>query len=376
MRLIEKGIMTSTSAQLWSAHADNAQHSLDHFFGVEGAQFLANSHPHDRGNTDVFNYWWLAHVIDARVDAWVRTGKRDWLEQAVRTRDNLVERNGGQLFNDYFDDMLWLGLALERVYDGTGQQQYLDEAIAIWDHVIAEGWNETLGWSLAWRKQQREYKNTPANGPLVILAVRLSRLDTTRDYLAYAQLAFDWLTENLVGADGFVEDGINREGDGQVDTQWRFTYNQGLYVGAGVELFGATGEREYLERAVQTAVVAIRELSDGSVFPDEGDGGDEGLFKGVYYRYLGELLAVLAGEAGFADEQELLEGFLRSSTDILWQNGRVDGHLRPGNNWSEAPSEWIPYSTQVSAIFAVEQRFRIEARAEGAESISLAAQSA
>ncbi|WP_223623934.1 glycoside hydrolase family 76 protein [Microbacterium sp. EST19A] len=354
--------MTSTTAETWSAHADIAQQSLDHFFRVGGSQYLANSHPHDRGNTEVFNYWWLAHVIDARTDAWERSGDPAWRSLAIVARDNIVERNGGQLFNDYFDDMLWFALALERVHEATGEQQYLDEAIAIWDHVIAEGWNDTLGWSLAWRKQQLAYKNTPANGPLVILGVRLSRHDDSRDYLGCARTAFDWLTANLVGADGFVEDGVNREGDGAVDTQWRFTYNQGLYVGAAVELFGATGDRSYLERAVQTAVAAVRSLSDGTVFPDEGDGGDEGLFKGVYYRYLGELLAVLAAEDSFADERAELEAFLRAGTDALWANGLVGGRLRPGNDWSKGPVEWIPYSTMVSAIFAVEQRARLEAR--------------
>lgn len=285
--------------------------------------------------------------------------------QAIAARDNIVERNDGQLFNDYFDDMLWFALALERVHRATGEQRFLDEAIAIWDHVIAEGWNETLGWSLAWRKQQLAYKNTPANGPLVILGVRLSRLDSSHDYLSHAQRAFDWLTANLVGADGFVEDGINRNDDGAVDTQWRFTYNQGLYIGAAVELFGATGDDDFLTRAVQTATTAVRELSDGTVFPDEGDGGDEGLFKGVYYRYLGELLAVLAGTEGHAAERVELERFLRAGTDALWQNSQVDGHLRPGNDWSKPPVEWIPYSTMVSAIFAVEQRARLEAREAG-----------
>lgn len=361
--------MTSTPAHTWSARADTAQQSLDHFFGTPGVQFLANSHPHDRGNTEVFNYWWLAHVIDARVDAWGRTGDDAWIEQAIAARDNIVERNGGQLFNDYFDDMLWFALALERVHRATGEQRYLDEAIALWDHVIAQGWNDTLGWSLAWRKQQLAYKNTPANGPLVILGVRLSRLDSSRDYLSYAQRAFDWLAANLVGDDGFVEDGINREGDGTVDTQWRFTYNQGLYVGAAIELFTATADGVFLQRAVQTAVTAARELSDGVVFPDEGDGGDEGLFKGVYYRYLGELLAVLAKGESYSVERQELERFLRAGTDALWQNGVVDGYLRPGNDWSKPPVEWIPYSTMVSAIFAIEQRARLEAQdAEGAVS--------
>ena len=368
--------MTSTPAQTWSAHADVAQRSLDHFFGVDGIQYLANSHPHDRGNTEVFNYWWLAHVIDARIDAWQRTGDRSWLDEADRARENIIRRNDGQLFNDYFDDMLWFALALERLHAATGEQRYLDEALAIWDHVVSEGWNETLGWSLAWRKQQLAYKNTPANGPLAILGVRLSRRDDTRDTLAYARRAYDWLTATLVGADGFVEDGINRNDDGAVDTQWRFTYNQGLYVGAGVELFAATGERAYLERAVQTAVTAIEELSDGAVFRDEGDGGDEGLFKGVYYRYLGELLGVLAGEDGFEQERLELERFLRESTDALWAHGIVDGHLRPNNDWSQGPAEWIPYSTELSAIFATEQRARLEARVEGAVFVTAAAEPA
>jgi len=356
----------------WSARADTAQHSIDHWFGADGIRFLANSHPHDRGNTEVFNYWWLAHVIDARVDAWLRTGDPEWTDRAIAARDNIVERNGGQLFNDYFDDMLWFALALERVHGATGEQRFLDEAIAIWDHVIAEGWNDTLGESLAWRKQQLYYKNTPANGPLVILGVRLSRLDRSRDYLGYAHRAFDWLTATLVGADGFVEDGVNREEDGRVDTQWRFTYNQGLYVGAAVELHAATGDRAYLDRAVQTAMTAVRELSDGTVFPDEGDGGDEGLFKGVFYRYLGELIAALADDEQYADEKAALEEFLRAGTDALWANGLVDGHLRPGNDWSKPPVEWIPYSTLLSAVFAVEQRARLDARDAGTDAAASA----
>ncbi|APF34534.1 MULTISPECIES: glycoside hydrolase family 76 protein [Microbacterium] len=361
--------MTRPAAIVWSSRADVAQESLDHFFGVPGIQFLANSHPHDRGDTAVFNYWWLAHVIDARIDAWLRTGEARWLEAAVAARDNIVERNGGSLFNDYFDDMLWFALALERLHAATGDQRHLDDARAIWDHVVEHGWNETLGWSLAWRKQQLAYKNTPANGPLVILGARLSALDASGDHLDYAHRAFDWLTANLVGPDGFVEDGVNRNDDGAVDTQWRFTYNQGLYAGAAVELFRLTGDRAFLERAVQTAVTAVRELSDGSVFRDEGDGGDEGLFKGVYYRYLGEVLAVLADEPGFADERALLEAFLRASTDELWRTGVVDGLLRPGNDWSEPAGEWIPYSTAVSAIFAIEQRARRESAESAGETV-------
>src|SRR5690606_28994642 len=136
-----------------------------------------------------------------------------------------------------------------------------------------------------------DYKNTPANGPLVILSLRLARATGEQRYVEVAEQAYSWLTEHLVDpVTGFVEDGINRHGDGQIDTQWRFTYNQGLAVGAGVGLCRTTGDATYLDRAALTAGAAIAVLSDGLGFADEGDGGDEGLFKGVYFRYLGQLV--------------------------------------------------------------------------------------
>jgi predicted alpha-1,6-mannanase (GH76 family) len=71
----------------------------------------------------------------------------------------------------------------------------------------------------------------------VIFSYRLAQHIPESQYVKYAPSAYDWLTNNLVQRhSGFVEDGINREQDGRIDTQWRFTYNQGLYVGAAVEL--------------------------------------------------------------------------------------------------------------------------------------------
>jgi predicted alpha-1,6-mannanase (GH76 family) len=351
-------IMNLFDEATWARRADIAQRSLDHYFGVAWPQYLQNSEPAGTGETATFNYWWLAHVIDVRLDAWERTGTTDWVTQAERAYENIVERNGGVLFNDYFDDMLWFGLAILRLHEATGEDRYLDEAVLIWDHVIAEGWNETLGASLAWRKQQLQYKNMPANGPLVILSLRLERAlpGDVRNFRTFATTALTWLESNLIGPDGFVEDGVNREGDGRVDKQWRFTYNQGLYIGANVELFRSTGDQSALELATRTALLAISELSDGEVFREEGAGGDEGLFKGIYYRYLGGLIPLLP----VGDQRAELERFLRVSTDELWRNAFRGEWIRAGNNWSLTCSDAIPYSTQLSAIMALEQRVRLE----------------
>ena len=367
--------MTDTAnATLWQTRADLLQASLDHFYGAPWPQLFDNAHPSIEGGNATFNYWWLAHAIDARLDAWGRDpdASADWLGQAVAIYRNILERNGGSLFNDYFDDMLWYALAIVRLFEASGERRYLDDAIAIWEHVTEFGWNEQQGASLAWRKQQLYYKNTPANGPFVILGCRLSRLDDRSDapdYLGYARTAFDWITDNLVDPrTGFVEDGVNREEDGRVDRQWRFTYNQGLYMGAAVELAltGASDSAALMASAVRTARTAIAELATGGVFIDEGDGGDEGLFKGVYYRYLRLLLEQLQERS---PERRQLEQFVVTSTDALWSRAHDGDFLLAANDWTTDAAGVVPYSTELSAIMATELRAAIESRREeGVES--------
>ncbi|WP_407341920.1 glycoside hydrolase family 76 protein [Pengzhenrongella phosphoraccumulans] len=350
--------MPPTAATTWATRADTAQRSLEHFFGASEPQLFNNSYPLEPGDNDTFNYWWLAHIIDVRIDAYQRTGDPRWLEAAALVYRNILERNDGSPFNDYFDDMLWLGLAILRLHDATGDQGYLNDARAIWDHVVEFGWNDQHGQSVAWRKQQLHYKNTPANGPFIILSCRLAAHSTDPRYLSYAQIDYDWLTSTLVRPDdAFVEDGIDREGDGRIDTQWRFTYNQGLYIGASVELARATGNRAYLDQASRTAITAIRELANGGVFTVEGSGGDEGLFKGVYYRYAG----LFRGELDTQSEARLeIEDFIRTSTNALWEHAKEADMLLAGNDWSTGPTAKTAYSTLLSAIMALEVRADLE----------------
>ena len=351
----------------WSERADLVQRDLDVFFGAPAPQLLHNRHPHVPGGDEVFNYWWLAHGIDARLDAYERSGEHHWLDAARVLARNVRERNDGALFNDYFDDMLWYALALLRLHDAaaseglesSGDRGHLDEVRAIWQHIVDEGWNDHLGPSLAWRKQQLRYKNTPANGPFVILSARLAeRFPDDAGYAEYARAAFEWLTRTLVDPDtGFVEDGINREDTGAVDTHWRFTYNQGLYAGAAFEMRRFLGD-EAVRSAARTLVTAIDALATDGVFRHEGSGGDEGLFKGVYYRYAGLVLEHLEPDS---DEARRIAGFLRSSTDALWANHLTGGHLLAADDWSQPrPQPSVFFSTQLSAIMATEQRARLD----------------
>lgn len=61
--------------------------------------------------------------------------------------------------------------------------------------------------------------------------------------LVLAKQVYEWLEANLVDPEtGFVWDGKNRQVDGKIDKAWAFTYNQGVRIGAGVELYRATND--------------------------------------------------------------------------------------------------------------------------------------
>ena len=239
-----------------------------------------------------FHYWWMAHAIDGLLDGYELTGDDRYLEYVGKLHAGIRKRNGGHLFNDYYDDMLWMGLALLRAHELSGNEEYFNDARRLW-FDIRGGWNDHYGGGIAWRKTQRDYKNAPANGPAVILCARLYAKTGDKDYLDWAKRIYTWLDTHLVDPRTWIVwDGINRQGDGAIDKAWRFTYNQGTYIGASVALWEATGEGVYLQKARRTAMASQVHLTDAQgIFQGEGQ-GDGGLFKGILIRYLVELLRV------------------------------------------------------------------------------------
>ena len=97
-------------------------------------------------------------------------------------------------------------------------------------------------------------------------------------------------------------------------------------------------------------------LASDGVFRFEGDGGDEGLFKGVYYRYVGCLLDVLDPTDPAASR---LQDFLGSSAGALIRSAPRDGVILAGDDWTSPPAGAVRYSTQLSAIMALEVAARL-----------------
>ena len=333
--------------------ANLAQESLFYFYkSNDEKQFLDNFYPLESvADNETFNYWWIAHLIEAQTDAYERTGDKKYLDLAMASYHYNKTRNGDTLKHDYYDDMLWNALAAFRLYTHTKDDMYLDDAKFVWEDLVATGWNDICGGGFAWRRPQMYYKNTPVNAPFIILSTWLYQELSEQKYLDWALKTFDWLKEVLVRDDGFVEDGINRQEDGEIDTHWQFTYNQGVYIGSCLELFKITKDQKFYDEAAKNVEASLRILSDGKIMQDEGEGGDEGLFKGIFYRYFTDFILL--------SKEEKYQAFVWKAVEVLAQNAKVEGHLLMGMDWYQPMKVKAPFSAQISGMIAFEMAVKL-----------------
>ncbi len=339
----------------WNSIADSSSNALiTQFFNKEGRYYNASS----EGSTK-FNYWPQAHALDVLVDAYTRTKDSRYLAHMNDWFLGVPVKNGNTFLNTYYDDMLWNALAMLRAYDATQDKKWLDATQVLWEDIKL-GWSDVQGGGIAWQKKQLSYKNTPANAPAVILAARLyQRLNRPAD-LDWARKIYDWQLKTLVDpVTGFVYDGINRQNDGKIDKGWKFTYNQGLMIGAGLELFRATKAGTYLKDAIKTANFTLADpvLAASGLLKAEGN-GDGGLFKAVLVRYL----ALLATEPAVpADSRRRYVTFLTFNAETLWQSGTQKPMIVFGPNWANRPTDGkAELTTQLSGATLMEAMTRLK----------------
>ncbi|WP_168194079.1 glycoside hydrolase family 76 protein [Pontibacter sp. SGAir0037] len=338
----------------WAATADSLQDkTYDVFLSTDGKYFVQNN----TGNT-FFNYWWNAHALDVLVDAYERTDDAAYVQRMKALLNGIKDKNNGQFPNEYYDDMEWLALSSLRAYDATGDAAFLDATTILWTD-IKTGLNDNQGGGIAWRKSQLAYKNTPANAPAIILAARLYQLQEKEEDLELAKTLYTWLKSTLVDpATGIVWDGINRTGNGEIDKNWLFTYNQGVFIGAAEELYKITGEQAYLSDAVRTANTTMNnpELSPGGILRSENQ-GDGGLFKGILVRYLVRL--VEQPNLAAADRSKIIN-FLKYNAETLYSKGIHRPSLMISPDWKTMPGNETDSSTQLSGLMLIEAMARLE----------------
>lgn len=328
---------------------EKTQEALWKSFWDEEKKVFANHDPVRQEENWI--YWWHAHVLDALLDGYIRTGEQRYRNRFEAEYEGVWRDNGGTFLHNWYDDMEWMTLALIRAYDVTGEERYKEQAILVWKD-IQTAWNDYCGGGMAWKKDQLDYKNTPANGPAAIIAFRLYQRFHQEEDLEWGKRILQWNLDHLMDREtGFIWDGMNRMGDNAIDYEWKFTYCQGVIVGAALEYYRISKDEEYLELAAKVARRAVEELADEEgIFPYEGP-DDCGLFRGIYFRYLCEL--VQESDA-FADLGEII----RKNAAVIAEKGINEKGL-VGGDWNKKTEGTIDLAQHLSAVMTLEMAARL-----------------
>ncbi|MFI9486103.1 glycoside hydrolase family 76 protein [Promicromonospora sp. NPDC052451] len=310
--------------------------------------------------------WWNSAVALQTIgDYMLRTGDRsyvDVLDHSFETNKGPFpagERSTDEIYGNFtsraIDDAGWWALNWVTAYDLTGEAKYLDMAGTIGEFMHGFWDPSTCGGGIWWN-EERTYKNAVTNGQWVRLTAELhNRIPGDTVWLDRSQEAWDWyVASGMINADGLVNDGLTDACASNGDTVW--SYNQGLAIGAPLELYRATGDPELLAQARRladaaldsTALVTDDVLTESCDRVDRSCDDNQKQFKGIFMRYLMDL----ADTTGDQRYQE----FAAHQAETIWAADR-DSSDRLGQRWAGGTSADHPnvfdWRTQASALSAL-----------------------
>ena len=296
------------------------------------------------------NWWNAANILTGLMDLDLEDHSRRYAGVAANTWAQAVDQQGGNFTNEYLDDTGWWGLAWLRAYELTGEQRYLDTAIAdaqhMWDYH-----DDTCGGGIWWNYDKR-YKNSITNELFIKLAAQLhNTLPGDEVWGARARDTWHWFRDSgLINDDYSISDGLNYDTCRNDGTTLVFSYNQGVILGGLVELDKA-GEAGALDMAnrIATAAVTSPTLAPGGILADPGEpqssgGADGPTFKGVFTRNLGELDRHVGGRPLYRDFLQ------RQARSIIGHDRNAAGQY--GYHWA-GPFDTADAARQGSALDAL-----------------------
>jgi predicted alpha-1,6-mannanase (GH76 family) len=289
------------------------------------------------------DYWWEAQLWEMAMDRYERTGDSKSRQLIDDIYDGFTRQYPDYSGNDWNDDIGWWARGSIRAYELTSDQRYLAAAQTMFGFISSYE-DTTYGGGIWWKNVDvgdgsRNEKNVATNATAVYTAMRLYVATGNPAYRTTAQRIYGWLDTNF-NNNGHLRDHV--AGDGQF-TDWDWTYNQGNFAGAALELYLDSGTRAYLDDATGAIDWAVNNMTSSGTFMREGV-DDTGGFKAILTRNMRALI----DDAG----QSQYEGVL---TDNATQAANhVNSAGIGGYDWSApSPELWTTPTQSLAAAATV-----------------------
>ena len=348
------------NAAYWNAMADGmAQALIEQFWGANFEGYPDRyyfNYGSNQSNMGTDHYWPQAHAMDVLVDAYMRTGDKQykklfplWWEGAPKYNFACKMNPKDAWWNVFVDDMEWIALAQIRMFEAAGNKLYINKARQMYDDWIWPTWGpeDEAPWygGITWKTDVDKSKNACSNGPAALVAARLYRFykqakfrggKCREAYLNEAIKIYTWEKNYLFDSKtGAVYDNINERGE---INHWVFTYNVGTFMGAAHELYLLTGDNQYLDDAVLAASYVTDSMTHNNVLSD-ATSGDGGLFHGIFFRYFVKLVNEETLEM---NTRKKFHQWLTKIATVMAEEGVNPRTMLYAGSWRNAPADNDP----------------------------------
>jgi predicted alpha-1,6-mannanase (GH76 family) len=338
---------TAQTPSEYHRRADQALQSFLLRFWSGGQQYLQQQYP---ANGSITAYWTYAQGWDALADGVERTSG---LQYSGLLDSFFYGQDARGWFSGYYDDECWMTLVLTRVYDLTGDPKYLTQAQTIYADIMT-AWDTTCCGTAkggVWWDRAHTQKATASNAGAALAGARLYQRTGNAAYLSFAQQVYSYWFANMVNSStSQVCDHLNTDG---TKVWWRFTYNEGLMIGASLELYLATGTASYLSNAHRIAGYLISNEVTSTIYGpvlydgnNSGCGGDCHEFKGPAFRYLSRLYALDTSKTQYY-------AVLKASADAAWNLAQETTNIIFSVNWAGPPQSTVDQAQDNAACMAL-----------------------
>ncbi|MEV1047599.1 glycoside hydrolase family 76 protein [Streptomyces sp. NPDC049916] len=283
----DSGRKTTTTA--WAERAEVSYDSLqEHLYqGPQENGLYLEKTPRTEEENPYSYLWPMREAAAATIDLSELPGVGDHYQQDVAERLTSMRlyfnpRDGRPGYDSYlpapyghggdvfYDDNAIVGLTHLDRYRSTGESIHLTRAAETY-RIVTRGWDtdpaKPCAGGMHWVDSPDNYMRAAnVTGLSAQLAAELYAVDRDEKYLADAKKWYEWNWSCLRGAPGLYDNSLDDDGTTN-KTLW--TYNAGAMIGTATTLYRVTGDRTYLDRAVEDANTSLTYWKQGDRLYDQ-----------------------------------------------------------------------------------------------------------